>query len=301
MREMNNYSRPATNKPYFVPKLFLIISLAVVFRIVLVVVVGEDPIGENMDYSLLVKTIGFKPVIVGMFYICYFALAIVFLVVQKNLAGTKLQKGCIYGTLFALLWTYGMLEAGIIKQTSLPAEIIFGISEGLPIVLLGVLSGIFFGTNSTRKLSHTLNASYWFALFPIVELYLFGRYFAYIVIEVESAYVHSPLATFLWTGGNAVLIAILYSFYRNAFPAYNSFAKALLFGLVVFGLNWALYNFLVPVIFQVSVFEVFRSFFLRVLVDIVAIVTGVFLAEEGGFLINGMYSNDNYVFRLTKK
>lgn len=298
---MNNYNRPATNKPYFVPKLFLIISLTVVFRIVLVFVVGEDPIGENMDYSLLVKAIGFKPVIVGMFYICYSALAIVFLIVQKNLAGTKLQKGCIFGALFALLWGYGMLEAGIIKQTSLPAEIIFGISEGLPIVLLGVLLGIFFGTNSTRKLSLTFNASYWFALFPIVELYLFGRYFAYIVIGVESAYVHSSLATFLWTGGNAVLIAILYLFCHNAFPAYNSFSKALLFGLVVFGLNWVLYNFFVPVIFQVSVFEIFRSFFLRVLVDIVAIVAGVFLAEEGGCLINKIQSSDIYLFKLDEK
>lgn len=289
---MNNYNRPDNYRSCFVPKLFLIITLAVVFRIVLVALVGEDPIGKSMDYSLLVKSIGFKPVIAGMFYICYSVLAIVFLIVQKNLAGTKLQKGCIFGTLFALLWGYGMLEAAIIKQTSLSAEIIFGISEGLPIVLLGVC----FGTNSTSKLSLTLNASYWFALFPIVELYLFGRYFSYIVIGVESAYVHSPLATFLWTGGNAVLIAILYLFSRNAFPVYNSFTKALLFGVMVFGLNWALYNFFVPVIFQVSVFEIFRSFFLRVLVDVVAIVAGVFLAEEGGYLINKIQGADIRIF-----
>jgi len=293
---MNNYNRPDNYRSCFVPKLFLIITLAVVFRIVLVALVGEDPIGKSMDYSLLVKSIGFKPVIAGMFYICYSALVIVFLIVQKNLAGTKLQKGCIFGTLFALLWGYGMLEAGIIKQTSLSAEIIFGISEGLPIVLLGVLSGVCFGTNSTRKLSLTFNASYWFALFPIVELYLFGRYFSYIVIGVESAYVHSPLATFLWTGGNAVLIAILYLFCRNAFPVYNSFTKALLFGVMVFGLNWALYNFFVPVIFQVSVFEIFRSFFLRVLVDVVAIVAGVFLAEEGGCLRNKIQGADIRIF-----
>jgi len=60
--------------------------------------------------------------------------------------------------------------------------------------------------------------------------------------------------------------------------AKKDIGKAAIFGIVVFGIDWLLYNLFVPVFFNVSLIELLRSFFIRSIIDIIGVCIGVYLS-----------------------
>ena len=90
-----------------------IVFSAVILRIAIQIIHGEDPLSDVLAYSSLVKSIGIAPVAGTMILVSYFFLALIFVRIQKDIPGTKIQKGLLYGILFGILWFYGMIEGHI--------------------------------------------------------------------------------------------------------------------------------------------------------------------------------------------
>jgi hypothetical protein len=252
-----------------------IVLLAVILRIVIQIIHGEDPLSDVLAYSSLVESIGISPVAGTMILASYFFLALIFVRIQKGIPGTKIQKGLLYGILFGILWFYGMIEGNIEQNVPLIKEIIFGFFETIPIITMSVLLGLFFADDSENEFSIIFRNSISTIVY-IAFFYIIGRYFTYIVVGVESAYLEKILPTILWVSGNGVLIGSMYYFLRHGIKQYSIIKKALIFSFVVFGIDWILFNLFAPMLFGVA----FGDIVWRFVIDIASVCFGIIFFEK---------------------
>jgi len=261
-------------------KIFAVTIIAVFIRIICTPIFGGDPISTTEPFGNIAGLIGIIPAVIIMFFISYLHLTLVgFYVLRKNLAGNY-TNGLIFGFLFGLIWLYGMFEAGILKEISPYKEFIFGVSEAIPIIILGILISYLLRnekTVNTRK-KQSLN-NLLIIVIIISSIYVLMRYVSYSVIHIESKHISKPLQTLFWTLGNGILISLLFVYIRPFINNGNIFRNVVVFGIIIFGVDWVLYNMFVPVFFNVSYFEIFRSFILRSLIDIIGICMGVYITE----------------------
>jgi len=252
-----------------------IVFSAVILRIAIQIIHGEDPLSDVLAYSSLVKSIGISPVAGTMIFVAYFFLALIFVRIQKDIPGTKIQKGLLYGILFGILWFYGMIEGHIEQNVSLIKEIIFGLFETIPIITMSLLLGIFFADDSENQFTIILRNDI-IAIVYIAFFYVIGRYFTYIVVGVDSAYLGKKIPTLLWVSGNGVLIGSMYYFLRHGIKQYSIIKKALIFSFIVFGIDWILFNLFAPMLFDIS----FGDIVWRFVVDIFSVCLGIISFEK---------------------
>ena len=73
----------------------------------------------------------------------------VYIIIQNNLSYKKNVKGLLYGLSFGVLYLIGMFESSLLSNTSPLNEFIMGLADFIPILLLGILLGIFTRTDKT--------------------------------------------------------------------------------------------------------------------------------------------------------
>lgn len=237
-------------------KFITIVLLAVTIRIVLQKIFGEDPLAAVLPYSALVNKISMPAVAGPMIFLAYFLLAFLFIKIQKSLPGTKVQKGLLYGIIFGVLWVNGMIEGNIELNASLSKEIIFGLLEMIPLITLSVLIGISFAENSKDTIGALLKKFNFSLVGGIALFYILGRYFTYMIIGVDSAYLSKTIPLFLWCAGNGIIIGSMYYFlgYKIAEQAYVK--KAFFFSFIIFGTDWMIFQLFLPFVFKFSFFNV---------------------------------------------
>lgn len=264
-------------------KILIVTFIAVFIRIICTPIFGGDPISTTEPFGNIAGLIGIIPSVIIMFSISYLHLALIgFYIIRKHIAGNYIN-GLIFGLLIGIIWLYGMFEAGILKNTSQYKELLFGISEAIPIVILGLL--IAYALRKEMITSHkeiisdrnsiSLNIT---KVIIIALMYLLFRYVSYVFINIESQYINKPIATFIWTFGNGFLIGLLYVSMNKWISSKKDIGKAVIFGIVVFGVDWLLYNLFVPVFFNVSLLELIRSFVLRSIIDVIGVYIGVYIS-----------------------
>ena len=252
-----------------------IVFLAVILRIAIQIIHGEDPLSDVLAYSHLVKSIGISPVAGTLISVSYFFLALIFLNIQKEIPGTKIQKGLLYGILFGVLWFYGMIEGHIEQDVPLIKEVIFGLFETIPIITMGLLLGVFFADDSKDEFTKIIRSDISVIAF-ISFFYIVGRHFTYLAVGVDSAYFRKTVPTSLWVFGNGVLIGSMYYFLRHGIQQYSIIKKALFFSFIVFGIDWILFNLFAPLLFDIS----FGDIIWRFAIDILSVCSGIIFFEK---------------------
>jgi hypothetical protein len=112
------------------------------------------------------------------------------------------------------------------------------------------------------------------AVLIIPVIYVLMRYFSYTVLHIESSYAVRPLATLLWTAGMGCWIGVMYGLVGRNVWQEHPFKHALLFGGLVFGFNWLIFNLFALLFIDYPVSDlVYRSVF-----DAFAIVIGVYIS-----------------------
>jgi len=133
-------------------KILTVTLIAVFIRIICTPIFGGDPISTTEPFGNIAGLIGIIPSVIIMFSISYLHLALIgFYIIRKHIAGNYLNS-LIFGLLIGIIWLYGMFEAGILKNTSQYKELLFGISEAIPIVILSLL--IAYGLKNDKISSH---------------------------------------------------------------------------------------------------------------------------------------------------
>jgi len=230
----------------------------------------------GIPQSIIVKNGLFIPAVIIMFLITFGVLAVIFVLIQDNLQGTKIFKGFIYGLSFGCLWFIGMIEASLILGTPLKNELFTGMADGLPIILMGLLLGVFTGTDTAKNNIKKRSNENIISIFVITIFYVVGRYSSYTIIHIDSAYSTKPCATFLWTVGIGLWVGVMYWLLKQGLKGYSPIKRALMFGGLIYGTDWLLYNFFIPLFFETSLVDLL----LRAGIDIVFVIVGVFMFEK---------------------
>lgn len=243
---------------------------------------NNSTVPQMADWSLLVNKIGFSLTVLLYFLIAFGIIAYVFYSYEDKLPGKKGLKGLRYGIAIGLLWQWGMLEGVSLMGNPLINEFLMGSSDAIPIVLMGLLLGIF----TTKRISiETTRNNYdksniFLVIFIFTIIFLAGRYFLYYTKILASGYQTNPYLTFIWTLLMGTCIGVTYLLLGQATQSSLKLVSAVKFGLMIFGANWAVFTVFIPVVFKVD----FISFIIRITVDIGLVILSCYLSESLGKL-----------------
>lgn len=224
--------------------------------------------------SIIVQQGLFIPVFVVYAVTTFGLMAIIFVVIQERLPQEKLAKGILYGVSFGGLWFLGMLEGCLVLGSPLSEELFMGAADAIPIFLMCTLLGIFATTDTG---SPAKRVSIGAMSIPVIAIcYLLGRYLAYAILHIDSACPTKPFATFLWTLSMGLWVGLIYWLLERGVRGDTPLKRALWFGLLAYGTDWLLFTFFLPILFEMSLVDLF----LRASVDVLFVTAGVFFLEN---------------------
>ena len=263
---------------------FLLIVVASTVFAVLLHQVHYDPLMnlKTKPQSIVITSGWFPPVAFVSLALSFCIMGLIFLWVQKTLQGTGLRKGVLFGLALSGLWIMGMIEAYVIFKVSLLGEIYTGIADSCGILVMSVLLGKYLAKDNTGQ--EKQKSVKFAAILIILVMYLIVRYCAYVVLYIDSAYSTRPLATLLWTVGMGGWVGIMYRLVGGEIGPHHPLKDAVMFGGLVFGLNWLLYNLFALLFIVVPVSDLIsRSGF-----DTFGVILGVYLSSM--LSENGLWS-----------
>jgi len=270
-------------KSFPVPIRFsIILILALGVRMCMVLFTGEDPLGQIYHYRPIVAALKVGPAAMMILAISYSALIAVYIKYSSWFPGKGIWRGLRFGVLFALVWFFGMLEGSLVTDIPLQIEFKYGLLEMPSIILIGFLSEWFFSSgklNNGNVFPKVRGIKIFLGLAGIALFGLAGRYFYYIFIGQETSWIIKPVATLLWTLGNAILVSVIFWQLGSRLPG-SILKKGLVFAFIIYGIDWLCFSLVAPFLFEVSLFEVFRTFFVRVLTDCAFVSLGVICVRK---------------------
>ncbi|MDF2934453.1 MAG: hypothetical protein K0R36_3784 [Chryseobacterium sp.] len=254
-------------------KVILIIICSVFFDMILHALIS--PLNSSnislLKPSIFVKNGMVVPAIIGWELLAFGVLALIFTMIQDNLPGNRRIKGFLYGLSFGGLYLIGMFESVLLFNSSLFNEFLMGLGDFVPILLMGILLGIFIGSDGTQ---YRKRQNVWSVL-VIAILYIIGRYFAYSILQIESTYVIKPLGTFIWTLCQGLWVGIIFLILQTGIKGKSVISQGLFFGIVIFGSNWLTNHLFIAVISELS-----PDLFIRAGTDILFITVGAIVCNK---------------------
>ena len=205
--------------------------------------------------------------------VAFAAMAVVFVLIQESLPGNKLSKGLWYGISFAGLWLIGFIEMSTAFGTSFMTEVMNWLPDGVPIILMSVLLGIYTAADSDPETRNKMRDKVTPVL-VIAAFYFVGRYFAYWVVGTDSG--PDPFLTFLWTLAMAVWMGIMYTALGAGSRGHSPINRALWFGWMVLGIDWFIYHLFMLIFYRMPVLELI----IRPGLDVIFVVLGIYVWEK---------------------
>jgi hypothetical protein len=257
-----------------------ILGISVIILVICMILHMTFPMNTDLyglELSILLKTFDIRLVAGITVYICFLIVIIVFVLIQDTMPGKKLIKGFTYGCTIAILWTIGFLELVFIYNSPLIYELTCAMCDGIPLVILGLLAGKYLAADNENKLRDQKRVKNNIISILIIGLFVtLGRYFSYIILNIESGYLINPIGTFFWTLSLGLLIGIMYCLFEQGLKGTTSINRTIFFSLFIFGVNWALYTFFWPILYEVSLIEVI----IRLGFDLLYVFIGTFIIEK---------------------
>lgn len=225
--------------------------------------------------SVIIERGWLLPVVGSALLITLGALAVVFVLLEENLPEKKLVKGLLYGISFGGLWLVGFIEVSLVWDAILVDEILNWLPDGISIILMSLLLGIFTARDSDPMTGSRARGKM-SPLLVIAAFYFVGRYLAYWVVQTNAAFDPNPLAVFVWTLVMAVWVGIMYVVLGPGSRGDTSTTRALWFGGLVFGIDWVIFILFAPIFYDLPMLDtVFRS-----VLDVSFVVLGAFVFEK---------------------
>jgi hypothetical protein len=164
--------------------------LVAVFADVILHILFVPRMNYNFPPSVLAEKGLILPAATAMLMVLFSTVAIVFVLIQKHLPGTKAVKGWRLGIAFGFLTFFAIIEMNLVFDSRLLNELRGGAADGASLVLLALMLSLMTGTNNLnieqqKRLSWKL-----FVLVPL--FFLVGRYFSYAMLHIYQLIRKSP-------------------------------------------------------------------------------------------------------------
>jgi hypothetical protein len=256
-------------------KIVPIILFCVLMDIALHLVTNEySTMPKNPNYSKLVGLLGTEITVTIWSLLAFSTAANVYFRAQNSIHGVGLNKGLRYGSAIALLWLFAMMEGVSLFGNSIINEFIVGLSDAIPVLVMSILLSLLEAKKKDNPelkpftISQKIMAVCVFSL-----IFLCGRYLAYFTQAIKSGYQTSPSYTFFWTllmGGCIGIVCILLG---NAGNTLSLERRTVIFGVLIFGVNWAAFLIFMPLLFSGYLMDVL----IRIFWDILIATIGYYL------------------------
>lgn len=244
-------------------KITTVILACVVLDIVLHVVTSSySTIPESPKFSFIASILGIEITASLWALFAFSGVAFVYWQIRDEIPGENVKKGLRYGVIIALLWTLAMLEGVPLFGNPLMNECIVGLSDAIPIFVMSVFLSIVQPSKINRSPSTmcTLRQKLR-AVLVFQGIFVTGRYIAYFSGVIQSGIQSKPLLTLIWTILMGFLIGVSFVILNNNKQSLKH--RAVTFGIVVFGLNWAVFLLFMPLLFSGYITDAF----LRMVID----------------------------------
>lgn len=221
--------------------------------------------------SVLVKNGFLIPAIITWEILAFTVFAAVFIFIENKLPWEKSINGLLYGFSFAMLYQIGMFESVLLINSSIINEFLMGLGDFFPFLISGFLLGKFVGTEHIQNRRRNSIV----AIFVVAFFYITGRYFAYAIVHIQSAYSTRPLGTFIWTFCQGICVGTIYFILQTVAKGHSFLSQSIFFGIFIFGANWLANHLFIACIAEFS-----PDLFIRVGIDIIFVVIGVYVHKK---------------------
>lgn len=249
-------------------KIIPIIFLCVFIDIALHLVTSEySTMPKNPNYSKLAGLLGTEITSTIWALLAFSCAAYVFFRIENSIHGVGLRKGFRYGSAIALLWLFAMMEGVSLFGNSVINEFVVGLSDAVSVLILGILLSLCAAKNEDNAEVKPLSLGKKVTVVSVFSLiFLFGRYMAYFTQVIKSGYQTNPSYTFLWTLLMGACIGEVCILLGNAGDKLPLERRAIKFGGLIFGVNWAAFLIFMPLLFSGYLMDVLTRIFLDILI-----------------------------------
>lgn len=265
-------------------KFVAIVLACVLLDIVLHVVTSSySTMPENPSFSVVGSILGTEITVSLWALFAFSGVAFVYWKIRNVIPGEGVKKGLRYGTAIALLWMCAMLEGISLFGNPIINEFVVGLSDAVPVFVLSILLSKLQieKVESDRPITFLLRQKIK-AVSIFAGIFLAGRYIAYLSGAIQSGHQARPLHTFIWTLLMGISIGAAFAILGNNKNERSLKHRAVEFGFLIFGLNWAVFLVFMPLLFSGYIADVF----LRIIIDTIlaTIASYLTLVPSGKFL-----------------
>lgn len=245
----------------YVAVVFACVFLDIVLH---VVTASYSTVPENANFSFLSGILGTELTASLWALLAFSGVAFVYLNIRNEIPGKDVKKGLRYGTSIALLWLCAMLEGVSLFGNPMINEFVVGLSDAIPVFVLGILlSTIQFEIVQGNHPAAFVSGEKIKAVLLFTCIFLAGRYVAYFPGVIRSGIRIRPLEILLWTFLMGISIGIAFVLIGGSRDERPSVYRAVKFGFLIFGLNWAVFLIFMPFMFSGYIADVL----LRIIID----------------------------------
>lgn len=268
-----------------ISKAVAIVLFCVLLDIVLHVVTSSySTVPENPNFSVVARILGTEITASLWALFAFSGVAFVFWRIRNEIPGEGVKQGLRYGAAIALLWMFAMLEGVSLFGNPLMNEFVVGLSDAIPVFVMSVLLSLLQAGKGEGSSSAAYTLKQKIKAVPVFTgIFLTGRYIAYFSGVIQSGYLTKPLPTLSWTILMGFMIGVAFVLLGNNTDRGSLKHRAVKFGLLVFGLNWAVFLVFMPLLFSGYITDVFR----RIIIDIPLVMIASYLSTiPNGKVIN---------------
>lgn len=259
-------------------KVLIIVLAGLAARILTLQLLPLSPTFE-LPLSALSQTIGMIPT--AMLVITAAYLVIVVVLLNTATSSSTLSRIVSSALAYGIFWFVAVLESVPALSKPLLPELLVGLADIVPVLLLGTLVSVWTAPGTHLHSSRSLPRRMANGVI-VAAIYIVGRYFLYTIIRVNSGYLSGPEATFWWTLAMGLAVGLMYTLLQEGIKGAAAWQRGLFFGVVIYGLIWALSNFFMPIMFNMSFINFdppILNYVWRVTIDVLFVSAGVWLAE----------------------
>ena len=253
-----------------------------------------EAMGSQLSYTWAYDK--FELMAILYFTIYTFIFSYIFKVIEKNLPGSKIQKGLLYGAVLGAIWYVGLIEVSIHFYAPLDFEAISAFGDVIPMLIFGLLCGLFLGTDNIKEPEIQQENSKW-RIINFLSLFIFifpGLVFRSLLglvftepksVAAMMLLIPFSISQYIYTIVVFLTIGILYYFIAPATPGDSILKKNTYFSFAVFGVHWLVFQGFFRVFYSgVITYGIFLT-----LIDSVAIFLSANIYSR--LLENSMVSN----------
>jgi len=253
--------------------ILFVAALATIVRIMLqpLIPAGESKIEPSViaDAGLLI------PAFTVYAFISYIIMCYSFVMIEAGLPWSRIRKGILFGSMLGLIWVAYLYEPVPLGEgTPFIESLAYPIADGLSVLLLGVLLGRFVATDTTEPSPKPSWKIQVMMLVPVAMVVV--RLFEYNIVHIYSSYANHTLETMVWVALTGICISLAYMVLRAGIPSATPAGRSIAFGVFFFGIPITFVNFFVALALKINIADLA----VRSALDVVAVVVGVFLAEN---------------------